>query len=195
MKISCVFINNLPIYLTANAEDHEQEYVYKLEEINLNDLVEQLYEGRIPKAYLYHPDLRFLRKVFAQHFKVVKAAGGKVINPHGDVLFIFRNGVWDLPKGKIEKGEKKKEAAIREVEEETGVRNLRITKRLETTYHIYKFKGKTVLKVSYWYQMYTDFSGALHPQIEEGITQVSWLNSNQIAINLPHSYANIRRLF
>lgn len=54
--------------------------------------------------------------------RVVEGAGGVVINESGDVLLIrHRNGSWVFPKGHIESGESKVDAAVREVEEEAGV--------------------------------------------------------------------------
>ena len=92
------------------------------------------------------------------------------------MLFIFRNGKWDLPKGKVEKGEKVDEAAIREVEEECGVSNVEILNTLPSTYHIYPYKGKNVLKRTYWYSMTCNDSSKLIPQVEEGITEVKWIS-------------------
>ena len=87
-----------------------------------------------------------IEKHFFKIFKIVEAAGGLVKNSNGAYLFIFRNKRWDLPKGKVQKNEIINEAAIREVIEETGVKNLRIKKSLPTTYHVYKANKKFKLK-------------------------------------------------
>ncbi len=76
-------------------------------------------------------------KQFRQHFKIIEASGGIVKNEMGQILFIFRNGIWDLPKGKIEVGERKEEAGLREVEEECGFTSLTLGKFIGTTYHLY----------------------------------------------------------
>ena len=87
-----------------------------------------------------------------------------------------------------------KKTAIREVIEETGVSGLEITKPLETTYHIFKRNGNHKLKITYWFEMRTNFTGNLYAQEEEGITKVEWLNEAQTKEALENSYANIRIL-
>ena len=125
---------------------------------------------------------------------MVEAAGGLVFNKDEDILMIFRNGKWDLPKGKLEEGENKKQCAKREVEEECGIFGLDITEKILETYHNYNLKGKEMLKRTYWYKMNTDFNGKLIPQIDEGITKVSWINQSQISEKLKNSYKNISDL-
>ena len=122
------------------------------------------------------------------------AGGGKAYNDEGNILFIYRNDKWDLPKGKVEGNEPIEKTAIREVTEETGVGGLEITKPLETTYHIFKRNGRHKIKVTYWFEMKTAFKGDLFAQEEEGITKVEWLNKAQIKEALKNSYANIRGL-
>ena len=107
---------------------------------------------------------------------------------------IFRNGKWDLPKGKKEKGEETESCAKREVQEECGVRNLEITEKLMDTYHIYTHKGKKVLKRNFWYKMKTDFEGELIPQKKEGIRQVVWVKEEKIKEKIKNSYGNINEL-
>ena len=126
---------------------------------------------------------------------VVVAAGGKVYNSENKILFIKRNGKWDLPKGKVEIDEQLETAAIREVEEETGVTSLEITKFLYKTFHIYKRNGTFKLKVTYWFEMKTSHDDILIPQTEEGITKVKWKNKRKTRKALENSYANIRLLF
>jgi len=86
------------------------------------------------------------------------------------------------------------QGAVREVEEETGVTGLSITKPLQTTYHIFKRNGKHRIKVTYWFEMVTSYDGKFHPQIKEGITKVKWLNKQESIKALNQSYANIRVL-
>ena len=124
----------------------------------------------------------------------VVAGGGKVYNAKGEVLFIYRNDKWDLPKGKAERKETIEETAIREVEEETQVSGLKITKPLPTTYHIFKRNGKHKIKITYWFEMKTNFDGELLPQEKEGITKVKWLDDKASQKALENSYANIKIL-
>ena len=134
-------------------------------------------------------------KVTGCYFKIEKAAGGLVQNENKEILFIYRFEKWDLPKGKIEKGESKKKAAKREVEEECGVNELKISGKLQNTYHIFQRKNCEILKVTYWYSMNTTYSGTLQPQIEEGITKVIYKNKEDVKKALENTYGNIKLLF
>ncbi len=145
-------------------------------------------------AEIIHSDLSELWNLFQQQFIVIVAAGGLVLNCMEEVLMIFRHNKWDLPKGKLEDGEKKKVAAMREVEEECGISNLEITATLGPTYHTYMLKGKRVLKISYWYEMKTDDSRKLTPQLEEDITEARWVNKKEIPALLENSYSSIKWL-
>ena len=109
------------------------------------------------------------------------------------LLFIYRHDKWDLPKGKIEKGETLQNAAIREVKEECGFRNLDLGRQVSTTYHIYEEKGRQVLKISYWFQMFSE-DHDLKPQVEEGITEVQWMDEAKMAKILKNTYPNIELL-
>lgn len=115
--------------------------------------------------------------VFKNHQKI-EAAGG-IVKRKNDYLFIERNGVWDLPKGKVEENESVEEAAVREIEEECGIEKPIIHRFLGCTFHTYEFKGKQVLKKNWWYLL--DYSGSkkVFPQQEEGITQVVWFKKKQ----------------
>jgi len=130
-----------------------------------------------------------------QHiYKPMSAAGGIVFNDKGELLMIFRNEKWDLPKGKVEPGEKTNEAALREVEEECGVRRLTIQREAITTYHTYPYKANIVLKSTYWYLMTCDDPENIKPQQEEGITAVKWMKKEDIQFAAGQSYASIINL-
>jgi len=107
---------------------------------------------------------------------------------------IFRNGKWDLPKGKKDEAEEIESCAKREVEEECGVCDLEITGKLSDTYHIYKHNGNKILKRTYWFKMTTDFEAELVPQTKEGIMKVCWVKQEEIKEKLKNSYGNIRDL-
>ncbi len=135
------------------------------------------------------PDQLF--RNFITCFEFVEAAGGLVSDAENRILFIKRFDMWDLPKGKVEKGENTADAAIREVEEETGVKGLRIVRELLPTYHIYSYKEKRILKKTSWYRMTTDFSGELKPQLKEDITEAAWLEPKQSKQALSKSYRSL----
>ncbi len=133
-----------------------------------------------------------MRKMFAKEFKVVKAGGGLVKNPEGKFLFIFRNGKWDLPKGKRDsKEEPMEQTATREVQEETGLQNPIIEYKLSSTYHFALNTESLILKKCYWYAMKSDTVAKLIPQTEEGIDQVLWADENQIAEFMKNTYKSI----
>jgi ADP-ribose pyrophosphatase YjhB (NUDIX family) len=190
-----IFIDDIPIYFTDNFEYSTKENFFEKDKITIERLLELARSKHHDAFYLYHDDLNILWKEFKWFFKIEKAAGGLVKNLEGDILFIFRFEKWDLPKGKIEKGEKKKEAAIREVEEECGISGLEILRKLPKTYHIFQRKGRETLKLTYWYLMRSDFNGTLIPQEEEGITQVVFKNKEQTERVLENTYGNIALLF
>lgn len=128
-------------------------------------------------------------------FQFVEAAGGLVKNTLQEYLFILRFGVWDLPKGKIKKNEIPKNAAIREVEEETGVSGLAVAAKLSSTYHIYEFNKTFVLKKTFWFSMFTEDRGKLIPQQEEGITEAVWLDRTKSREAIQSSYRSLQENF
>jgi len=129
---------------------------------------------------------------FKANFKVIKAAGGIVVNRENKILLIKRNGVWDLPKGKNEPGENLDETALREVKEECGIDDLSIESFFDTTYHIYDTYGFWAFKETYWYVMKSD-EKHFTPQIEEGIEKIILANKEDIK-NLTPVYPLISQL-
>jgi len=126
-----------------------------------------------------------------KQFVYIRAAGG-LIKKGDRYLFILRMGKWDLPKGKLDGGESLEEAAVRECEEECGVKELKIVKELPSTCHIYPYKGKHALKESFWFSMETDFNGELKPQTEEDIEKAVWLSQEEIQNTvLSNTYSTI----
>lgn len=143
--------------------------------------LDQLENTSTPEIALYSENLDEMWKQFSDSFRIIEAAGGVVVNRDGKILFIKRLGKWDLPKGKIEKNESREDAAVREIGEETGLTDVKIREFLNTTYHIYTEKnGEKILKTTHWFIM--DYSGndTPKPQLEEGITEVSWKDRQEI---------------
>lgn len=189
-----VFVGDKPIILTDKVEPEVNFKNYLLRTVNIGKVIKDLKQTKLASARFIDSDKEKLLKNFLKLLPNVVAGGGKVINSDGKVLFIYRNKKWDLPKGGAEKKETIDETAIREVEEETGVTGLSITKPLEMTYHIFKRNGKHKIKITYWFEMKTDFCGELVPQAKEGITKAEWLTKEQMEIALNNSYANIKLL-
>jgi len=190
-----VFVNDRPLFLTNEILKETDFQFFLLDSVDVEQVIVKMFQNKIHKAYLYHPDEKEIMKKLKSKIPVNKAGGGLVYNKNGDVLFIFRNGKWDLPKGGIKKEELIEVCAIREVEEETGVSGLKISTKLQKTYHIFKRNGSYKLKITHWFEMKTDFEGIPVGQIEEGIEKVAWLNQEQIKEALKNSYENIKLLF
>lgn len=189
-----IFVGDKPIILTTKVEEETDFKNYLLSTVNIGKVIKDLKDDKVASVRLIDADKEVLLKKFLKLLPNVVAGGGKVYNDQGEVLFIYRNNKWDLPKGKTEGKETIDKTAIREVEEETGISGLKITKPLEMTYHIFKRNGKHRIKVTYWFEMHTNYNGKLVPQIKEGITKVQWLNEEEINIAMNNSYANIKLL-
>jgi 8-oxo-dGTP pyrophosphatase MutT (NUDIX family) len=190
-----VFVNDKPLFLTNEIAKETDFQLFLLETVDIEQLIIKMFNNKIKKANLYYPDEKEILKKVKEKIPVCKAAGGLVYNKKGEVLFIYRNGKWDLPKGGKEKGEEIELTAMREVEEETGVSKLKIKEKLQKTYHVFKRNGKYKLKITHWYEMTTTFDGVLIPQANEGIERVAWLNPEQVKEALNNSYENIKLLF
>lgn len=128
-----------------------------------------------------------------KYYHFVQASGGIVKNPKGEILFIYRNGKWDLPKGHKELKETIEEAAIREVEEECGINDIIIGEKARITYHTYFMKGKNELKETHWFYMKSN-SIILSPQKEEGIEKAVWIKKENLDQVFSNTYLSIKDL-
>jgi ADP-ribose pyrophosphatase YjhB (NUDIX family) len=125
-------------------------------------------------------------------FTVLRTGGGLVLNEAGKILLIRRLGKWDLPKGKLDEGETTEAAALREVEEETGVRPLTLERPLLATYHTYEHDGELILKENHWYLLNTPFEGTLKPQTEEDIEECRWVGLGELESYREGMYPAVR---
>ena len=189
-----IFYKEKPIIVSDKKSDLKNSLIIDSELLENLDLLKLLTKKKINSIGIFSDEFEIIINVFKKKFPEIIAAGGKVINNKSEILFIYRNKKWDLPKGKAEKNEIISETALREVEEETGIKNLSIIKPLDKTYHIFK-RGKTnYLKTTYWFEMKSDYNGKFKPQKKEGITRVEWIGVENLSNILPKSYANIRLL-
>ena len=131
---------------------------------------------------------------FSRDFTLIHAAGGIVSDGNGDILMIHRLGCWDFPKGKVEDGEDWETAALREVEEETGLHDITLAEPLPNTYHTYQLRGTPILKITHWYAMNAP-QQPLTPQTEEDITQAVWVPQTEVSDRLQKSYASLISLW
>ena len=219
-----IYINDRPLRLVAtadlkiterNASHLTVRYIGKVKTLlHYADLLEKG-SPKVTEVTIHYPDLEELWTAFKSHYKLVLAAGG-VVNLKGTdtFLFIHRRGYLDLPKGKIDPGETIKETALREVEEETGVSDLRIVEPVDKSFaaselansklgvadcksitlHTYRTKkGKRVLKPTYWYAMETG-QVELVPQAEEGIDWARWMTFESAKQEQFEFYPSLRKL-
>jgi len=190
-----VFVNNASIHLSTQSFISDEFISIPIRKAKMDEIIKKLQDNPALKFHLYHKKEEKLLKLLHKKLPVVVAGGGKVYNKENKILFIKRNGFWDLPKGKTEKGESIEETSLREVEEETGVKGIEITRFLMKTYHVYKSHGKFKLKLTYWFEMKTDFEGELFPQEEESITKVKWKSTFKTVKALRNTYGTITQLF
>lgn len=132
--------------------------------------------------------------LFCEQFEMITAGGGLVKNEKGEYLFIFRRGKWDLPKGKLDPGEEIGSCAIREVQEETGLKQVSVDKPLGLTWHVYHEKGSFILKESVWYSMLASSAEKLIPQTEEDIHEIKWVAPELISSVINNTYPSVKEV-
>lgn len=188
-----VFVNEKKLTLSKYPEDIEKKLRFE-GFATLEIAVDLLQNTSCPELNVYGENLEEIWEDFTHMFKVIEAAGGVVINQKNEVLFIRRLGRWDLPKGKIEKGESLEQAAVREIEEETGLKEIILEEFLNNTFHIYTERnGEKILKTTYWFRMRYVGNEKPVPQLEEGISEVCWKDSDAISRDvLPQTFKNIK---
>jgi 8-oxo-dGTP pyrophosphatase MutT (NUDIX family) len=145
------------------------------------------------KQEIQHKNLRFIFTIImkGENRIFIQAGGGLVENERREILFIFRRGKWDLPKGKLDPGETLEQCAIREVEEETGIGKLMLIRFLLITEHEYTERGEKILKETHWWLMKTSGSQTLIPQTEEDITEIKWIGPAELKRVLQNTYPAI----
>ena len=180
---NCINFSNLEVENTAS-------FLYE-NEATFNFILNKLKSEIKVEFTIFHKDLDLLWNDFKNFCQSIEAAGGLVLNSNQEILCIKRLGKWDLPKGKIEKDEDIREAAIREVAEECNVNDCTIEKELITTFHIYYINEKPILKSTHWFLMHSLSNEKLIPQTEEGIEEVVWKSSKELKEIYQNTYQNI----
>jgi ADP-ribose pyrophosphatase YjhB (NUDIX family) len=196
-----VFINDRPIIFVSLQERLKLSSLsIEYQDLNGIELIQLVSESLNKKCnydmvVIRSTDLEESFNSFKSLFKIVEAAGGLVSSGKNKLLWIHRLGKWDLPKGKIEEGESKEIAAVREVEEECGITDIELKQYLCTTYHMYQQNGKQILKPTYWYQMKVEGEPELTPQLEEDILECCWFSEQDMNTTaLTNTYSAIKEV-
>ncbi len=195
-----IYFNDKPLFLCDSIGEVIEPFVHHddaifIDELDSHTVKSMIHEMQLEKIHagvFFHPDLEILKKTFFKKFTLVQAAGGLVKNENDDVLMIFRRGKWDLPKGKLDKGENLEDCALREVREETGLVDVKLENPLLVTYHTYHEGTRFILKESHWYTMKAKGEHALTPQTEEDIHEIKWVAKKEIPSYMPLVFPSIR---
>jgi 8-oxo-dGTP pyrophosphatase MutT (NUDIX family) len=196
-KYNIFFNEHLLIIGSGNRSIHLPGTAIAFNPKQIDQCLEQLFNTKLKSAQFFIKT-RFPKKTFREFKKLftpIRAAGGVVFNEQGQLLIIKRMGKWDLPKGKLEKGEKLKIAALREVYEECGIPFLALEKKHTDTYHLYKHKQQVVLKHTVWYEMTAWNSVKPKPQLDEQIVEAKWIHLNEIPSLLDNTYSSLKPIF
>lgn len=196
MQIYKIYMNQSVLNITEILpNDAKSVQVIDSKGFNIKKLYQQvLQKTDNQELYLLTKNPKKWIKKFCSKYRVIKAAGGIVKNNKKEFLFIYRLGKWDLPKGKLDKKEKTKHAAIREVQEECGVKIQPNIKKLRDSYHIYLQNNHIVIKKTSWYAMKVKGNPKLIPQLDEGITDAKWVSKQDVKPILKNTYSLIEDL-
>ena len=195
-----IYFGDKPVYLCDDINKELNEILHHPEAVFIDEisnaaiksLLHEIVKDEFHAGVLWHSDLEKLKKAFFKNFTPIEAAGGIVQNDKKELLFIFRLGKWDLPKGKVEKGEDIATTAMREVEEETGVTNLTLKNKVGETYHTYNAFGKHFIKTTHWFYLTCPSKQTVTPQTEEDITEIKWVKAKDIKEPLENTYPSVK---
>ena len=198
-----VFIENIPIYFFDAVkekkwniiEDKDTQFI--VDPLRWDNIISDIENGHFKKKALVitSVNIRMQWEMFLNYFNIIKAAGGIVELKNKKTLWIFRNGKWDIPKGKREVGESYRNTGKREIMEETGIKELELKEKIIDTYHTYKLKGKRNLKKTRWYRAESKEEYELLPQLDEGITKVKWVKPKNVEKCLSNTYPSINDIY
>jgi len=172
-----IYFGKRVVYLT---DENEPFYAKFKNRKHLKELIFKFNEGSYESLYITSDDLNDLFQNFKSILIFESAAGGLVVNSLKKILVIKNRNIWQLPKGHVEEGETISDAAIREVGEETGIKNTTIIKQLPSTFHVFEKKGKLRLKQTYWFKMIYKGYDNPSPQLSEGITEAIWIEKYEL---------------
>lgn len=183
-----IYFNEKPLFLTDVITPEIEPFAHHDDAVlidefshgGINSMIHEMRQEKVHAGIYLHNNVEELKKALWKKFILIKAGGGLVINEANELLFIFRRGKWDLPKGKLDDGETIEECAVREIQEETGLQQVELKKHLVTTWHTYDESGHHILKETAWYLLSASKKQALTPQTVEQITQIEWGSPDNI---------------
>lgn len=192
-----VFINGNVLFIAEKPVKHlpgfKKVNVVSFEKSDPFEKIIRLFDHQRGERLCYcviGDDVPQMWRKFRKHYQLVVAGGGLVRNEKNKILFIFRNGKWDLPKGKTEPNEDIETTALREVQEECGIKHLIIIRHLTDTYHTYGSPFNRKLKKTVWFRMYSEDKN-LVPQVKEGITKIKWKKEQKLEKILENTFPSI----
>lgn len=194
-----IYFGDKPLFLCDAVDETIQPFIHHDDAIFIDELdthtiktmIHEMEQASVHAGVFYHTSLEELKKAFFKKFTLIQAAGGLVQNEKKEVLMIFRRGKWDLPKGKLDKGESLEDCAVREVEEETGLQNVQLVSPLTITWHTYHEGARFMLKESHWYNMKVKGEQKLVPQTSEDIHEIKWVTAKAAEKLFPESYPSV----
>lgn len=194
-----IYVDESPIYITEKlsaelsikSSQADVLLINNDEAIDVSEILEKL-KINIKEVIILSDKVDETLATFRKAFTNIEAAGGIVQNEKKELLFIFRRGKWDLPKGKLEKNESLEVCAEREIEEETGIKNLLLKHKIGETYHIYEENKKMILKTSHWFYFTSNVQQHTAAQTEEDISEVKWIHTRNIKEPMANTYQNIK---
>ncbi|MCS3794909.1 NUDIX hydrolase [Niastella sp. OAS944] len=183
-----IYFNEKPLFLTDSITPEIEPFAHHDDAVlidefshgGINSMIHEMRQEKVHAGIYLHNNVEELQKAFWKKFILIKAGGGLVKNEANELLFIFRRGKWDLPKGKLDDGETIEECAVREIQEETGLQQVELKKHLVTTWHTYDDSGHHILKETAWYLLSASKNQALTPQTVEQITKIEWGSPDNI---------------
>jgi 8-oxo-dGTP pyrophosphatase MutT (NUDIX family) len=194
-----IYFGDKPVFLCDEINDeintfkHHPDAVFidELSAASVKSLLHEIDKKQFHAGILFNENFIKLKAIFFKHFTLIKAGGGLIKNKNGEILLISRRGKWDLPKGKLEDNETIEQCAQREVQEETGLKQIKLEKQIETTYHTYVQFGTHILKESHWFSMKTIEDEKLIPQTEEDINEIKWVKKEDVTKYTSNTFPSI----
>jgi 8-oxo-dGTP pyrophosphatase MutT (NUDIX family) len=194
-----IYFGDKPLFLCDAIDKMIEPFVHhddavfidELDSHTIKSMIHEMQQSKIHAGVFLHADLAGLKKAFWKKFTIIQAGGGLVSNEKDEILMIFRRGKWDLPKGKLDKGETLEQCAVREVQEETSLQKITLQSPLIITYHTYHEATKFVLKESHWFAMTAKDQKKLIPQTEEDIHEIKWVSKNEIKKYMQQTFPSI----